>query len=604
MTIKKSAIIVILIAILLGAIQISHCFYIKYLVEKNYSEDIAYNTFIIGDAGKVYEPRYREVFEGNGWVIGEYSIKENADSPTFFPPLSAMTVGLIMRLVGDFYYGYLVAKFFITAAIFLLLYWMFNIIFKDKYWSVLASLIYMGYWKIGIMIPFFSIFPLELNLPERVVLLGRMDSPLVTTSFFILFYVFNLLIIKKKKHKFAVLAGISFGLLFYVYFHYWVFAFVILGIWGMLALWKNKEMFRLVCVEFITGLLVSIPYWINLYALNQLPYSKDIFFRSGLVFGRNFNFDFINLYLVCLILLYVIYKIFYTKGRKDLASLYAAIIVSAIVCLNIQVVTGFVPHPDHWHGYAFTLGFWIIWAHVIYYLIELIKSKVKPEKKCYIKYLFILSIIIAFFLLIFNKWHFSNMYYRSFAIPRDVKESYIWLDNHTAKNDIIASPSFTSNFYFNLHTHNKVVSPAGEAALVSMSELLSRFLFTACLFNLPEELVREMLADNITLKFPNEVDKFDRVAHRMLFVNYLGTLSRGKTDSERFIEWSIEQIINESMVRYKLIMESKDDELFNYDYVYFGPFEKKLVDKDVFSNSPKFQKVYNNDSVSIYKPVK
>ena len=106
-------------------------------------------------------------------------------------------------------------------------------------------------------------------------------------------------------------------------------------------------------INFLTGVFVSIPFWVNHYYLSLLPWYQDIFYRMGIEEGYDIRWFLWKTYLLQILMAGLALYLGHKLSKRVLGFFLAAIALSGIVAYNINVITGFSILSDHWGNKVF-----------------------------------------------------------------------------------------------------------------------------------------------------------------------------------------------------------------------------------------------------------
>jgi len=602
------------------------------LIQLTHHGDEAYGTI----------SRFREIYEGH-FPPGDLYL-DDANAPTPFGPfqiMPALMAGFIALFGGNINVSYLAATFILSSIIFLLFYWLGKVITKNRLYSVFFALL-------GVMTPMFRALPaafesasLFLNnignnfipivrTPLAKLPLGRTEDPLLTYLAFLPAIAALLIFWQKPSKKTGALAGALIGLVYYVYFHYWVFLTIVVGLIGLFAIFqmkKNFKFFKSTLFLFLALALVTIPYWVNFLSFQSSPTAEEVTRRIGVETSRRLGFiggdPPIFHYIFYVFLAVFVYFVFYKRDQKNAAKLYWISIIAMFMVWNIQVITGFVPSPDHWFRPIGAFVF-IILLHSLHELLKKINYKV-------IAILLIIGSALlvakkAVNALVFinpPKQFIEENNFESRAFNPGVVESWDWINKNLPYEPKIISTSFITSLYLNAQTSARPYFVGGFNTAATNKLLEERFLTTYKLFKVKPEFLRRVLEIDYSkdMRSPEKyqdspypdghtyLNMAEVIPH--LYVGYYygdpNRFPRSKT-TYRFVS---KEKADELIAAYpKLSVNWKDVEA---DYVYYGPWEKQITKIDL-SQNPNLELIFSsgggsamggkNKEVEIYKIIK
>ncbi len=567
----------------------------------------AYLMSQFGDEITAYIPSAHEVYDGH-FPPADYFFDDLKVS--LFPPLPPLIFASFLFLLrGDVQLTYLLVIFLFSGIIFLLYYLLGRKVFQHGAWAV-----FFGFFCVlttaNIPYAFFSpgnflnivgknFIPLVQTPIDRLALV-RFDEPLLTMPFLLATILSLFLFWREPGRKSALRAGALVGLLFYIYFHYWVYVVVVAGSLLLLALVTHKkDVWRLKCTLLLNAVyaVFSVPYFINQLAFSRTAGYNDFIHRVGIRMheGRFFDFADYRYYIAYGVLALIIYALWFNTDRKR-AELYFVFLFASFVVLNVQVVTGFVPEPDHWvkvlHVVASLMA--------IDCLAEIVKRLFSAKK------ILVVLVVLSFLLVgkkIINATYFINPpadvlpYY---TFNQDIIDSWVWISNTLPHEPKIISPSFLTTDYLTSYTSARPYLPTGVKTLTTNKILEERFLTAYKLFNVSPETLRSRLTarpvegnnNNNNWKTPDLLSRLNADIPASLYYNYYTRDFGGSIPDQK---------VKELLGRYydlNITWASIDA-----DYVYIGPFERALVSAD-FGGDGNFQLLFKNSSVEIYKIIK
>ena len=611
----KFALVSILFAIIIGALYSAPQFFIRNFLENNLKVDFVTRPFVsMADGGDAYFQFARNFSVGN-FPPGDLFFDNS--KPNIYPLLPPVFLGSLIKITnGDVSTAYILANFIFPPILFLLFILIGWVIFeKDKLFSIFFGIV-------GVLTPislltdrvffnldnFLNIFlknfypGIKTYIP--ILFFSRVDWPLLTSIVYLLSILFLLRFWVKPTNFLSIISGFFCGLLFYVYFHNWVFIVVFLGVLLFLSiLFKEKERLRKLFLLLVSMGITSIPYFITYFKAKNFNGYNDLINRLYLEAGRGINFSSWRSYIFYLLIFILIYFIFYKKNKVKFI-FYSSIIISSFVVWNIQVVVGYVPHSDHWPRSINPFLFIIIFD-LFFNLYK--KYCGKSLYSINVKRFF--AILVIFFLIpsLFSKKILNAIYFirpdmnivSDFTLPKEILDSYKWLDKHGNKNTVF-SDSFVTSIYLTGFSSSKPNLPWGGAALIPNYEMEEYFIKSNKLFSVPEDVFEKRLRNGKGLLCRENcsshyIDENIFGARSYLYqLYYKNVISEGNKDIP-------DTKISELVSRYK----SAD---INFDYigsglVYSGPFEKVFSDPKFISDK-RLELVFKNSSTEIYKIIK
>ena len=588
------------------------------LIQLTHHGDEAYGTI----------SRFREIYDGH-FPPGDLYLDANA--PTPFGPFQItplLMAGFIALFGGNINISYLAATFVLSPIIFLLFYWLGKIITKNRLYAVFFALL-------GVLTPMFRALPAAfesvalffnnvgnyfipiVRTPLAKLSLGRTEDPLLTYLAFLPTIAVLLIFWQKPSKKTGALAGTLIGLVFYVYFHYWVFLTMVVGLIGIFAVFqikKNFQFFKSVLFLFLALAIVTTPYWINFFSFQNSPTAEEVTKRIGVETSRSLGFIGGNPpifhYIFYGLLAVLVYFVFYKRDQKNTAKLYWIFIIAMFMIWSVQVITGFVPSPDHWFRPIGAFVF-IILSHALYELFKKANYKIVAILLIVSSSLLIAKKVINALVFVNPPQQFiAEHAFESRAFNPSIAESWGWINKNLSHEPKIISPSFITSFYLNAQTSARPYFVGGFNTAASNAFLEKRFLTTYKLFKVKSEFLRRALEIDYSkdMRSPEKysdspyadnhvyLNTAEIIPH--LYVGYYyndpSRFPRSKT-TYRFVS---KEKADELIAAYPKVSASWKD--IEADYVYYGPWEKQITQINL-KNNPDLELMFKNKEVEIYK---
>ncbi len=562
----------------------------------------------LDDGGDVYFQFAREVVDGH-FPPGDLFFAGNI--PNLFPPIPPLLLAGLVVLFKDINFAYIAANFIFSGILFLLFYVLGMLVFgKRRLWSI-----FMGFLgtltPIAINIPWAFLTPANiLNVVIKnfypgiqtilpVLFLARIDYPLLTSLIYLPAIIFLFLFWQKPSQVKAILAGLFGGLLFYTYFHIWVYWVIVVGLlflYTFLFRRKEKEMLNNFFVFIGVMILLSVPYFLNQIQLNHLAGTPDYLNRLELEVGRTFRWWAWRHFVAYLAIGFFIRWTFWRRSEfRSKAILYYIFILAAFAVWHIQLIIGFVPHSDHWPR-AISLPLFVVVADLIFSWVRLIEIRWPNLNKTIAVFLTILIVLLVTKKIV-NITKFISVpqeTLNNYVFPQGLVNSWYWLDINLKEPEVI-SPAYLTSIYLTAFTSVRPFLPWGGATAVTTVELEEIFLEANKALEVPPEIVEARLRlgkNTQCLDYCNWLPAQTNIEGTRTFL--YGRYFKGVTPD-----------YNPPEDRIQALIEHYRKMSFNWkttraDYLYYGPFEKQFVQSDFSSNS-NLMLVYKNEAVSIYK---
>ena len=344
--------------------------------------------------------------------------------------------------------------------------------------------------------------------------------------------------------------------------------------------------------------IVSVPYWVNFFEFRSWSAAADVTKRIGIDYGRYVHlwapFPLIFDYLFYAAVAGIVYWLFYRQGEHKTACLYWIFLAAMAVVWNVQLVTGYVPHPDHWFRTVSPFLF-VVLFHSLYRILS-----------CYRHTLPVLVVLIGLLVSkkIVNINHFIEPrpdVLAAYTFDRNVMDTWPWITRNIEGEPGIVSSSFYTSLHLNNETSARPYLATSFNTLVANEILEERFLKTSRAFGLSSEVVSRMFRGD-----PQEACLWGScVGNKYAVGNFVDTAGNlygnyyrddpGRNSRSFYKDMPEEQAVKLLDDYGKLRTDWHDLES---DYVYYGPWEKQFSHLDL-SRESQLRLVYKNPDVAI-----
>jgi|GEM_PF-591366 len=451
---KFALVVAVVVSILYG----SHHFLMPRFVHEGFVyKPVTYESDY--DAGGYYGPRANAFFSRN-----------EIELPSLLPILNPIIMGGLGKILGNIERAFIVSDFLFPPIIFLIVYTLFYELLRMRAPSLLFSSVFIISPLAFLLSPSVAVFA----KPE-LLYFSSFEYPKITFPFYALALLFIFRALLRGGKKNIILGGLFLGVLFYTYLYDWAYIAAALVIAFIIFAFRRDFMAVKSCA-YIGGItaVLSIPYWLNFLTLRQLPQYEEITRRiGGLEIGRHFRFSSVwKTYLRHLFWVFAIFFVFVRRISRAHIFLIS-LLLAYFVAVNIQIVLGFSPQPDHWYRETFLpIGLSVGMISVLLwnkFLLARFYSKTKTIKAI------ILILIAVFFSHAFlMQYNLSKNEAQLWSINKKDAEAYEWLSKNTPPGSMIASINEKTNRDIALFTHNVPLLPSGGTTLISNEELWER----------------------------------------------------------------------------------------------------------------------------------
>ena len=422
--------------------------------------------------------------------------------------------------------------------------------------------------------------------------LGR-DSFIPSAPFFVFmfYFVYQALSSKERKKWYIILGGIFYGLLFYLYFYFWVFATIFLGVLFLVFLFaRNHQAVKTVLYVGALGLVVSVPFWINQYYLAQLPSYGDIVARMGVEEGHGIRWFLWKTYLLLFLMAGIAVWVGRRFSKEVLGYFLAALALTGIIAYNANVVVGWTLQSDHWGNKVFLITNGIAWPPILYYGWQYLAPFFKRKYVFNEKRIFSVIAIVVVTLLTTHvaessiKESIKHVSY--YTVPEGLMDAYEWLTKNTPKESVVVTPSIETNIELAAYTHNRIFQARAQNNLLSKAEVLDRLYITYQFFGVSPEKFFEVITS------PLGVFNF-------FTAEYNSKALDSSLRPDKYSIYQLPQEVAKNVLNEYTHFTMPEKIPYRFDYVFVGPREKE-ANRKIFL--PGIQElVYQKDGVEIYK---
>lgn len=287
----------------------------------------------------------REVLDGHPGM-GNVYYKDGKAGPYLWQPLQPMVVGYLGKLFSlDINNTLLLSRLVLSFAVFILAYILVLLLAGDK----LLALVFPALFFLGEPLLSFAGVSKILNGfdPVNFLQIARPVNPAMTYIPFFAFLIAFWLFYKEKKWSHGVISAVLLGFNFYNYFYSWSYLYAFGGILVLsLLLQKDWREARRIASVFVGGLLVAIPYFINVYQASLYPTFAEASARFGIVYSHAPIF-------VGFTALGALAVFFLGFPRSDKKNYWfvLSLLLTPILTHNQQILTGRIMQVDHYHWF-------------------------------------------------------------------------------------------------------------------------------------------------------------------------------------------------------------------------------------------------------------
>lgn len=593
--ISSWGIAVVLAALSVGVIYGSRHIFIPALLGAAPYYPITMESSPYGDEAFVYGPRINAAWRGDG--RGDPALLEYRDGPAFLPLLNPFLVSGLGRLFASREAGIIASDFLFPALIFLALYAIAWELTRRRFLSLIFSGIFIFSPKFFLSVPPLSAFHIREFFRQLFpaargpdfLYFTRLEYPKLTYLFFALAVYFIIrALTRSASRRESIAAGTFLGITFYTYLYDWVYLVCGLSLLSVFFLVRKKyELLKTALGIVGIGAALSVGYWINFFELRALPQYPDILRHLGIEVSRGVRLLTIAGSLVRAFVLSLALALLASRSapegeersrRKTLAAVLVAFLATYGFVMNIQVVTGFNPQPDHWYKIQF-LFIGVSVLLVMAWIQETFRAHMRIPRAT--RALAAIFLIILFGQALFSQYRLSVARAGRYTISSSYGEAYTWLRENAPPRAVIGAFSFPTSNEILVYTPFPVFLPNGQLALAPMEEVMERVLLLGKLHGLPKENIKEFL-----------------VTYRAYLFSYFWRDQSLDTYLRDGSNITIPDDVMEQALEAYAGIEKEDLAHLPYelDYIIIGPREAEMSPELILP----LQRVYEREGVSIY----
>ena len=447
----------IILAILVGIIMAAP--HIYFIID---NQDTYQGIFMVGLDEGPYLSRIQESRDGHYWLSNPFWA-EGKDNPYLWPPLPENFASFFGKILGlGLINTVLFENFAFPFFLFLILYALIYQLTEKKSFSLFSSFLIMLTPNLTDPQALWQLIANQ-KTTDTFLVYSRLISPQVHSLFLFGFFLSFLIFLKKKNWIIGILSGIILGLSFYVYPFTWMFIASFLFFLVLIFIFKKEwvEIKNIIWISLI-ALLIALPFLINLLQAMQSEFYPEVSFRYGWVKSHSPQIGVTSLILLGSFLLFFPKK----SGKKYDFSL--AIVLTPLILLNQQIITGYFLGPARYHNYYYK-------PFALIFILIIIYSLIKKTKKFFIwKGLVLLLILLS----VFNAYLVQkNSYitYESFGIEsQKYAPVFDWLNQNSQKDEVVLANSYLSDLVPIYTSLNAMANLDAHYSLTSNQELSER----------------------------------------------------------------------------------------------------------------------------------
>ena len=440
--------------------------------------------------------------------------------------------------------------------------------------------------------------------------LARLDYPLLVLPVFLWAFCALWAFWRAPSRRRALWAAVPAGLLFYSYFHTWVYWVAVIGLlvaYTLVFLRSDRERLVGMAVLIAALAILALPYAVGYALFAGQPGAADFTARLvGVASGREAGLSTLGYdYLFYLALALVIF--FRYRRDRVAAAFLLALLAAMVVVWNIQLVLGYSVIPLHWKRIAspvlFIIVCWLAGDAIRHLGVR------RPNLRPWISGVIILLAVLVVAKKAANTVSLSRglqpWVREKYAFRPELPASWEWINANLGPEPKIVASSPMTSAYLTVYTSARPYVAIGWLAPMTTVEIEERFLTAAKLFGVSEGTLSGMLQDTSHIPPPcAEPVCFDQHANFQKAVPqlYASYFKRAAFNRYFFSSDDMPSDYRESLIaRYRTL--AVDWATVPADYVYYGPHERQLSRID-FRGDRRFTLLYENPLVEVYRIVR
>ena len=313
-----------------------------------------------------WSARVREVQDGHP-NFGSIYYKDGKDNPYLFQPLGSMAVGYMGKVFSlDINNTLLLSRFVLTFVAFFLIYGFVFLFSRNKLVALSSASVLLLAESV---LSFFGIKQLLHGIsPDDFLRIARPVNPaMIYVLFFGLLSSFYLFYKKTdKRWLYGIASAVLFGLNFYNYFYSWTYLYAFGGILVLIFLIRKKWKDALkIGSIFLGGVLLAIPYIVNIYRATIHPAYVEAGLRNGII--ETHAPIFVGFVVIISL---VFFLLWFPRKNKNKYFFGLALLITPFVTMSQQLITGKLLQVFHYHWFFHKPIAVIFVLIIIFYILD------------------------------------------------------------------------------------------------------------------------------------------------------------------------------------------------------------------------------------------
>lgn len=474
--------------------------------------------------------------------------------------LNFLALGTLQRATGDIHTTFLLARLIFGALWLPLLYLIARkILDADEaalFFAVFVT--FFSYLLTGMFlsaIPWSELFSLKgvaksawtLASYGRTESLLRLPRPGITYAGLFAASLLTLRALKSKETRDLALAGCAAGLLAYVHLDVWTTHLGACFVLGAMESVRLRTLRHALWIPAGAGLAVSLP-WL---ALN-FPADPELLSRAATFTRMPDPYSLIYLAAFAAI------RRRWGETRPPGLMYLAAFMLSLVLLLNVQLVTGYSLERSHWYWFG---NIYLILAGLAFMRKDLLSARG-----------WLPAAGVLWLAVLLQNFAYAAIHYPSYGYPKAVEEPLVWLNERASTDEVVASLDYKAVPLIAANTPCKTLLPYGNPihSDVPVRDIGARIRRGAELYGIP-------LSD---------------------FLAKTDLLSSASLERSAFLG----PATPDEMVREALKEDAPVRGEFRVDYLWVGPLERELL-KGSPPTGADPEPVFSNGRVAIYRTI-
>ncbi|MDD3531288.1 MAG: hypothetical protein PHV99_01720 [Candidatus Pacebacteria bacterium] len=287
----------------------------------------------------------REIMDGHP-NLGNVYYKDGKDDPYLWQPFQPMAVAYMGELFGlDINNTFLLSRIVLPFLAFMLIYGFALLVSRDKLVALSSAALLL---LADLLLSFAGLSGLLQGAsPSTFIQIARPVNPVMTYIPLFAFLIAFWLWYTRQTKGWWFASTVLLGATFYTYFYAWSYLYAFGGILvAILLIGREWRQALGLASVYLGGLVLAIPYGINLYRASLFPNYVEVSERFGVVATHAPLF--VGVLSVAALLIFLIG---FPRNDRRVFFFGLALLVTPLLTMNQQIITGKIMQPDHYHWF-------------------------------------------------------------------------------------------------------------------------------------------------------------------------------------------------------------------------------------------------------------